>query len=344
MYVYPNNYELSAIAPALIARMSATRVGFEIMPMRDVNAGLVEWDQMDNYNGLQQLRGLDGPPSSVKLVGSKRYAYNPGVYGEFSTVGETELTTRAGAIADITHVPIPVGDLVRGRQDQLILRELDRIESIIWTLLTTGTFSISSPSGVVFTDTFTLQTYSAAVAWATSATATPFVDFRAIALLGRGKGASFGAGATAYMNRSTANTLLGNTNTSDLFGKRINFGNTILSVGDINKILLDQDCPQISIYDEGYYDSNNVFQLFIPTSKVVIVGKRAQGQRIGEYVKTLNAVNPGRAPGSYSFVNDFTGEAPSGVRRVPPSLEVHQGHNGGPVIYYPGSIVVLTTS
>jgi hypothetical protein len=169
-------------------------------------------------------------------------------------------------------------------------------------------------------------------------------DFRGIGLLGRGKGANFGGGATAYMNKTEANKLLANTNASDLSGKRVVAGNTPLSINDFNRIAVEQDAPSIVVYDEGYYDNNNQFQLFIPTGKVVIVGKRAQGQRIGEYVKTLNAVNPGRAPGSYSFTNDFTGEAPNGVRRVPPSIEVHQGHNGGPVIYYPGSVAVLTTT
>jgi hypothetical protein len=170
------------------------------------------------------------------------------------------------------------------------------------------------------------------------------VDFRAIALLGRGKGASFGAGATAWMNQGEANKLLGNTNANDLFGKRMGGGNTPLSINDYNKIAVDQGVPSIGIYDEGYYDDNNKFNLFLPNGKVVIVGKRPQGQRIGEYIKTINAVNPNRAPGSYSFVKDLTGNAPDGSRIVPPRLEVHQGHNGGPVIYYPGSIVVLTTT
>lgn len=346
MYVFPTNYELSAIAPALIARKSEFRLGLQIMPTRDVPAGAIEWDQMDNYSGLQQLRGLDGSPSKVKNISQKRFGYDPGVYGEFQTIGETELVKRAGGVVDITHVPINIQDLVLGKQDYLMGRELDRIEFMIWKLLSTGTFSISSLTGVVFTDTFPIQTYTRSVAWATAASATPLADFRAVSVLGRGKGASFGAGATAYMNQTTANYLLGNTNASDLGNKRIPINgtgaNTPLSLNDINRIFIEQGTPQIQIYDEGYLDENNVFQLYIPTGVVIVLGKRQQGQKIGEYIKTRNAVNPQYAPGSYTFVNDFTGNAPDGIRRVPPSLEVHQGHNGGPVIYYPGSVVVMT--
>jgi hypothetical protein len=341
-YVYPTNRELSSIAPEKIARASANRVGFQVMPMRDVRAAVVAWSQADNYFGLQQLRGLDGAPTHVKPVGLNRYTYEPGVYGEFMTVTETELTLRSGSV--MGDVPVPVEDLVLERQDQLIVRELDRIEFMIWTLLTTGTFSVALPGGQVgFTDTFTLQTASAAVAWGTSATATPLADFRSVALLGAGKGVQFGAGARAYMNRVTANKLMANTNASDLAGRRIGGGNTLLSIADINMINVSQDAPTIVVYDEGYYNDSNVFTRFIANDKVVVVGQVTNGERIGEYVKTLNANNPGRAPGSYSFVVDRA-NGTNGEKRVPPNMEVHQGHNGGPVLYRPGSIVVLTVS
>lgn len=339
-YVFPTNRELSQIAPDKIARASAERLGFQVMPMRDVNAAIIQWEQQDNYFGLQQLRGLDGAPPVVKPVGSKSYSYTPGYFGEFMTVTETELTTRAGSTSE--DVPIAVSDLVLRRQDQLIVRELDRIELMIWTLLTTGTFSVALPGGAIgFTDTFAIQTYTASPTWATVATAVPMTDFRAVQLLGAGKGVNFGAGATAYMNRITANSLLANTNSADLFGKRTAAGATVNSTADINRLLLDQDIPQIAVYDEGYYDNSNAFQRFIPNNKVVVIGRRNGGERIGEYLKTINANNPNRAPGSYSFVVDRA-NAINGEKRVPPNMEVHQGHNGGCVIYYPGSVVVMT--
>lgn len=341
-YLYPTNRELSEILPVKIARSSESRLGFQIMPIREVRAAIVQWTQKDNYFGLQQLRGLDGAPVHVNPVGLNEYSYTPGVYGEFMTVTETELTIRAGSTT--LDVPIPVDDLVMDRQDQLTGRELDRIEYMIWTLLTTGTFSVPLPGGGIgFTATFTIQTQSALVAWATVATATPLKDFRATKLLGRGKGVTFGTGAKAYMNSTTANLLLSNTNASDLGGKRILGGNTVDSINGMNTILTAQGAPTIVEYDEGYYDSTNTFQLFIPDSKVVIVGQRPAGQRIGEYVKTLNANNPGRAPGSYSYVIDRA-NAINGEKRTPPNMEVHQGHNGGPTLQYPGSIVVLTVS
>jgi hypothetical protein len=340
-FIYPTNAELNTIQPALTARMAAQRVGFDIMPMRSVNAATIEWEQRDNYRGLQQLRGLDGAPTHVKPIGTNRYSYEPGVYGEFQTITETELTKRRGAAA--MNVPIAVDDLVAERQEQLTVRELDRMEQIVWTLLTTGTFSIALPGGAVgFTDTFALQTYSRITAWHTTGSAVPTQDWRAVGLLGRGKGVNFGGGANAYMNKATANDLLNNTVTTDLFGRRVGGGNTLNSINDLNRFQADLDLPTINVYDEGYYDDSNTWTLFIPNNKVVVVGKRPAGQKIGEYVKTRNMVNPDGAPGSYFFVKDRTGNAPDGSRQVPPNMEVHAGHNGGPVIYYPGSIVVMT--
>ena len=337
-FVYPTNREMQSILPEKVARLSAERVGLQIMPTRHVNAGIIQWNQKDNYRGLQQLRGLDGAPQHVIRTGSTTFNYNPGVYGEFSIIGETELTLRAGGVTQ--DVPISIEDLVLEEQDRMIQRELDRIEQINW-LAIAGTFSISSTNGVIFTDTFNLQTYSRITAWATVATAVPLQDFRAIALLGRGNGVNFGAGATAYMNRATANTLIGNTNTGDLGGKRVMGGNSINNVPGIATLLQGEDLPQLAIYDEGYYDETNAFQLFIPNNRVFVIGKRPAGDRIGEYLMTRNLNNPNGAPGRYNYVLDRT-NATNAEKRTPPNIEIHQGHNGGPVIYHPKSIIVMT--
>lgn len=51
---------------------------------------------------------------------------------------------------------------------------------------------------------------------------------------------------------------------------------------------------------------------------------------------TRNANNQGAAGGPYAKVIDKTKD------HVPPSVEVHAGHNGGVVIYYPSAICLWT--
>lgn len=349
---YPTNFELQAVEPNLVARAEAGRLGLQIMPVRNVNAAEVRWTQQDNYYGLQHLRGLDGAPTRVQRVGMKTYSYEPGVFGEFVDITETELTRRAGYSPIGT--PIDVTDLVMDADSQLINRELDRIESTIWTLLTTGTFSIKldGPNGtqVGYSDTFSVQTYTASVAWATAATATPITNFQAVQQLGQAAGYSvdLGAGAVAYMNSVTSNRMLNNANSADLSGRRINGGNTSNSVADVNRYFAAQNLPQIQVYDAGYQKTGTnatlptagAFTKFIPDGTVVVIGKRVSGAKVGEYVKTRNASN-GLLPGSYGYTIDRVNGA-NAEKRTPANIERHRGHNGGPVLYLPSSIVVMT--
>jgi hypothetical protein len=338
-FTYPTTRELQAIGPAKVARLTQDRVGFQIMPKRPVNAGAIQWTQQDNYFGLQQLRGLDGAPTHVKRVGAKSFVYEPGIYGEFQHITETELTMRAGSV--MSDAPVDVGDLVLASQDQLMGRELDRQELVIWTMLTTGVISVLLPSGEIgFTATFPLATYDASD-WATETTATPLADFRAMRIANVGKGANFGAGARGYANSTTLANMLNNTNAADLGGKRLANDQTVQSVSQANAILAASDAPTLVEYDEGYYNDSNVFTRYIPDNYVVVIGQRPGGAKIGEYIMTRNAQNPGFAPGSYEFVVDKTGNAPDGQRQVPANITIHRGHNGGIVIYFPGSIVIM---
>lgn len=334
-YVYPTSVELTEIAQDLTPRLEADREIFNILPVRSVDSHLLEWEQLDNYIGLQQVRGLGGDPPRVKAIGAKRYQMEPGVYGEFRRIDEVQLTARRqyGTFG----TPINITDLVREAQEQLLLRRLDRQELIGWTLLSTGTFSVAGPMGTVLhTDTFTLKTYTAGVTWATSATAVPLANFRAVKLLGRGSSSKFGAGATAYMNQTTFNSLVTNTNANDLAGRRVTGLLSPLNLQEIGTILMGEDLPKIRIYDEGYIDDSGTFQLFIPNNKVIVVGQRPAGQRLGEYRMTRNANNADLAPGPYMKVVD------EGERTVPRVIDVHDGHNGGPVLYFPGGFVVMT--
>lgn len=335
--IYPNNYELREIGPVKVARLSQDRLGFKIMPLRNVNAGQVRWRQKDNTFGLQQLRGLDGSPSKVNRVGSTEYSYDPGVFGEFEQVGETELTRRAGSYSN--PAPIDVSDIVVEMQDQLVARELDLQEYAIWTLLTTGTITIQGPGNMpTWTQTFVIQTLSGSD-WSTASTATPLADFRSAALLGAGKGISFGANSMAVMNRVTATRMLANTNASDIFGRRAGGGNTLNSLVDANRILADNDLPQIEIYDEGYLNDSNTFTRYVADDKVVVIGARVSGEQVGEYVVTRNANNPGMAAGSYEMVIDQTQNP---MARPPKTVEYHRGHNGGPVLYFPSAVIVAS--
>ena len=54
------------------------------------------------------------------------------------------------------------------------------------------------------------------------------------------------------MNQTDVNNLLNNSNSADLFGRRVNGLSTVNNLSDLNELLAGDDLPQIVVYDKGY--------------------------------------------------------------------------------------------
>ena len=336
-FTYPTNAELTEIAQDKLPALQANRRIFDIMPIEEKDASVIIWDQLDNYTGLQSLRGINGAFPLIQQTGSKQFVERPGYYGEGELIDEIQLTERRqlGTFAQ----PVSIDDLVMEKQDKLLNRRLDRIEWIGWTLLTTGQFIVSTPMGIVaHQGAYTLQTFTASVAWATVATATPLADFSSVQLLARGHSVNLGATAKAYMNRVTYNYLRSNTNAADVYGRRVSGLATANNLESINQILLQDDLPTIVIYDEGYLNDAGTFVPWIPNNVVVVVGQRPAGQPVAKYIQTRNANHPTMAPGPFMWVKNMRGEDGNGNA---PSVAVYDSHNGGPIIQFPSAVVLM---
>jgi hypothetical protein len=338
-YSYPRSAELTSIDPVLLQAEVANDPLLGpggAFPIETTDTDMLIWEQRDTYLGLMQFRGLNSDPPRVKRVGSNRFRVEPGYYGEFLEVPEDELTRRAAPATWAT--PIPIDDLVAEGQEQLTVRQTNRMRWILWTLLTTGTYTVLDKDGAIgASDAITLRTFTATVAWATVATATPLADFRTLPISARGTSASFGSAATAYMNQQTWNYLIANTNASDIRGERLNDSRTVQSVGDVNTVFLNNALPKVAIYDGGYLNDSGVYTLFIPDNKVVVVGQRTNGAPLGRFRLTRNVAAPNGRGVSMHVVE--RGMAPN--QAPPPKIEVHRLLNGGPVIWYPNSIFIM---
>jgi hypothetical protein len=329
--IYPSNAELNEIAQDLMPRLQADRPTFAFFPIVQQDAWLLLWEQMDNFIGLQYARGLNGQPTRIRKTGAKRYSMQPGVYGEYEYIDEEELTARRQY--GTFNIPVNIDDLVAIANTKLLQRELDRIESIIWTLLTTATFSVFGPTGALtHTDTFTMQTFTATTPWSDHANSTPLGDLRTLALLGLGHSVTFDNSSQLWINRKTANNVVANTNPSDLGSRRFGFS-TINNINDVNQLLTLDGLPNFSVYEGAYYDDTNTLLRFIPDNTGVLIGKRPAGQVLGQYRLVRNANNDGFAAGSYSRIVDNVDDGP------PRSIAVHRGHNGGPVIFFGTAVV-----
>ena len=335
IYTYPSASELKTIEPEKIATLTLGDPLFEVFPIVNMDSHVLSWEQRDNFTGLQAVRGINGQPSRVRPIGGRRFTMEPGVYGEFKPIDEQEMTVRRQYGTEATVVNIT--DLVTEAQDFLLSRRVDRIRQVGWTLLSRGVFSIATEAGsIMHADAYPIQRLVAAVPWTNFAASTPLANFRAMKLLGRGRSTSFGAQARAYMNQVTFNNMLSSTNVSDIAGRRTIGLNALVALNrdEVNRVLLGEDLPQVVVYDDGFIDDAGVFQLYIPDGTVVVIGTRPAGQPVGEYVMTRNVNNPGGAPGAYVKIVDKADE-------VPREIKVHDGHNGGPALYYPGAVVVM---
>ena len=344
-FTYPTTREMKVINDKLQPQLTATDPIFEHFPIVDVDSFDISWFQRDDYFGMQQLRGLDGQPGVVSHRGSREYSYQPGVYGEVYPISEKELT-RMAELGQVSGRPMSLDKQVMEGNTFLAHREMVLMKSILWTLVSSGTFSIAKDTTMVHTDSFAIQTVTRAVDWDTVATATPIADFRTVQLLGPDQGVSFGAGAKAYMNRVTFNKMLANTNTSDLAGKLLMLvqvavpGPVVGDLGMVNRVLAGQDLPEIVIHEGGYRaTANAALTPYIATDTVVLIGQRQMGEPLGEYRRCINANNSPIGPGSYATVWD---SMVNDGGRPPRKVEVHRGHNGGPVLYYPGGVCVLS--
>lgn len=338
-FAYPTSAAITKIDPILMARAleNDPLIGPNgLFPVEYTDADMLVWDQRDSYAGLTQFRGLNGDPPRVKRLNNKRFKVEPGYYGEFLEVDEEEMTRRSQPAS--FNLPIDVTDLTTECHDHLMTRQTNRMRQVCASLLTSGAFTVLDKDGVVgWQDSYKIQIFTAAITWATRATATPVNDLRQIPILGRGQSTNFGAGAELWMTQVTFNNFIGNTNANDLRGERLDFGQTPKSVNDVNQILSANNLPKISIYEDGYLDDAQSFHTFIPDNVVVYIGRRMNGSPLGKWRMTKNMAAP-NGKGVYAKVvnRGMTEDQPP-----PPKIEVHRGFSGGPVIWFPGAIFIM---
>lgn len=338
-YSFPDSADLLLVEQSLLPVLTLDDPLFTMFPINNRDASHVIWEQEDDYRGLMQARGVNGQPTGVAMVGYNRYQMDPGRYSEFVQLDEKAMENRRPLGEFDGNVSI--NDLVYKAQDRLLDRRFRRIKWILWTLLSTGLFSVPGPDGgVLHKDQYAFQTQTASVAWATVATAKPIADFRAAKLKARGRSVRFDKSAQAFMNQSTFNDMIANTNTADIGGRRIENGATINAKENIDAVMLANDLPTIVVWDDGYVNDSGTFIPWIPNNVVVIIGNRTNGSTVGEFQYTRNIMNSNAAPGPYTIVSD-TANGNSGGQVVPRIVRVDDGFNGGPAVYQPGCIIVL---
>ena len=356
---YPTNYELKLLEPDLMATAQLTADPiFKHFPIGSKPVANVEWVMRENIYGLQAARGMDGEAPRIQNLGASLFTMVPGIYGEQTEIGERELTTRAPYNAP--GVVVNIDDLVVERMKILIAREVTLVRNNIWLMLTTGTFSVFAPGTGALqhmgqydirkasVPANTLTGYLGALtsgttpavafgpAWSTIATSTPLADLQFVQQQWElGTSCRFGTDAEMYMNRQTFNYITQSASLGTRFFATLN--GLLPGVSDVANLFANFNLPRPVIMNDGYLDNSKNWQYYIPNNKIVFVGTRPNNDLIGEYIQTRNANDPDFAPGPYIKIHDDPD-------RVPRKIRIDRGHNGGPAIYYPNGVGVLTVA
>jgi hypothetical protein len=336
-FTYPTSQRIMEIEQDKLPDLKGDDPIFAHFPEQNQDEWAILIEQWDNIAGMQQHRGLNNAPPRVRPIGLRRTIVEPGVYGEHILIDERALSTRRRPGTFGT--PANVTDLVLTASDQLASREFTRMRYLMWTLLQTGSYAAIDQYSVVGHQLqFTPQTYTAAHAWSDPVNSTPLQDMRNVADLGAlGTSAMFNANATAYLNQSTYNRMLANTNQADLGGRRTEGLGTFNAPDKLNQMFVADDLPRFQVLQDGFFDeTTQAFQRYINTGKVVVIGKRTSGDSLGMLVMVPNVNNPTGASGRYVRTVNKDIDAMG-----PRSIEVHRGFNGTVYVKFPRAVYVL---
>jgi hypothetical protein len=333
----PSQFELSGavtirrLAQRKLPRLMENRLGLELLPITKVNANVITYERLGVFRGLMASRHVSGPAGRTRLPGGESWSAPPGYYATTTVIGEQDMINRRelGSWTDWD------GDAKQTglASDQITQQMLDRMEKNVFDLLFTGGYVVRDQAGTETQRTiYPVQEFTPVTAFSNRASSTPLAYLRdTIATLeAQGNSVDY-RGGTLLCNRATANELVNNQNPADIGGKRLANGATPNALQDVNSLLMANDLPTIQIYNEGYHPEVGGHELFLPNGKIALIGKRTDGEPIGESCVTRAGQNPNAAPDWFLFVRDFRQE-------VPCRVEVTGGFNGGPKLFYPEAL------
>jgi hypothetical protein len=344
-YKYPTNYSLDMVTQEYVAQTEKLR-GEQLMPFEDTETQVVQWDELDAERGMTAPHVMGTDPKIDTRPGSKLREFEPIPFKETDLVKENELlkARQFGTIGGVVDISAMIGRIAKARVDKNRLR----CEWTRWQAFR-GQLTIIE-NGVRVNETFPIQQFNPIVPWNLRDTATILRDLNAIKLLFRGTGASI-QGAVAIGNSTTMATILENNNPADLKGfQGANFENSTFDLEAANRQLAKRKLVQLEENDDGYIDENGDFQTWLEDGELLIFGKRPAGQPLGKWLMTptLHRSKNGQpAPGMFEIIQ-VNGSASTGAQAVNivqlgqdknPKIEVTGGIYGGPVLYYPRSII-----
>ena len=299
----------SVVLPLLLWRQMADDDGGEDPLMKKFPLGYrdawkISWEQDNNPWGMTAQGALDAPPVFTSIPGSRVFEATPGVYREYTKIGETELTVarEQGTLGD----PISVKGRLAKAYMYFAERLANRLFKIYADLGVYGRINNTDDQGNQHV--YQIQDYPSlsVSAWLSSPqTATPIDDLRtAQTTLHKGTSSRFGPKSQLLLTDEALNAFLATKQVRDTF--RANYGANYLAPyaneqatgvrppinGDrsVNELLTGMGLPKLVPWNRGYYpdaasaESNTKasFTKFLPTTAAIWLGYRPDNAQLGQ--------------------------------------------------------------
>jgi hypothetical protein len=332
----------------------------DVLRVRSIAESIILFEQRDSFYGYTPGRTSNTGFGVLGREAKTRTTVTPYDYGEDKVMDEQFLRMSR----QMGEFGMPQRNAEEQMSDvlNLIDRFIKRYKYNVWTLLTTGTYTVLGPEGeFIGGDSYTFQSFTVATAWSNFSAATPIEDLRNNRLLHRGTSSSFGRKAKIFMQSQDVINLLSNTNANDLGAKRVitqNAGAQPFQLGDVNRFLLDSDLPEIVEYDEflptgasNFGTGPAAYSMFIPYQTAVCIGARDYGEPVGDYTmipqfpdlvgdqSAMSSVRQASAKDDNAFANIYINFHVDLVNNWNARTRIAFG--GAPRIIFPSAIVVM---
>ena len=265
VFTFRNRATMEKIARDLVLAMSDSNPIFQyVFPIKERTALKLRWEVDEDYRGLMKLRGLGGPPTPIETFGKNYFETDAAVFGEYATIDETEMAALSSGIPDDVEINVSVNERVDELQSTLMTRQENRMRMMAWKVATTGALAIpiGANGGIGYREGYTIPTYTVAIPWSTTATATPIANLQSLPMsYGRGTSNSFGRNAVILANSKTMSYFHLNRNSNDYAGKGYQNGAKIQDFGQYELLRQGLNLPQFIEWDGAYYDDAGSFDL-----------------------------------------------------------------------------------
>ncbi len=348
--LYRNSYEFIQIARELLQTTPPDMEGLKLM--LDDNRPHDEYRlvQPRPFYGRVGWRGMNGNVQHSRSPFSYEgnvCVIRPGYWSEYQQVDEAQIRTVAQRGTHSSRF-----DLMEYERELLFdisMKIHARKESMVWDALVNGYVNERNDQGLVVWDQrYKIIRARFRISACDRNNSTPLADLATIrtCLIGV-SGAMFDATAKMYANSQTWECLLRNTNPLDIGRMSLSACCDAVGMQRLAQFFIARNLPQPVAYDGFWIDEQGRTQYYIPTGKIVMIGRRPDGQRVGAFYQAPTLLQCGNDTegGHGGFVIRQDNACPGD--RLPWTgsrmIRWTYGLYGIPVIEHPTSVVSIDT-